>query len=81
MNKSGPYLVGIVGRPAATAEGFVYYKAMWDFGKAGGVWDEAMLDKFFKEPSDLVKGTNMNAPPVRRDTERADLIAFIKSKM
>lgn len=81
VNKHGPYLVGIVGRPVATADGFTYSKAMWDFGKTGAVWDEATLDIFFKGPSDLVKGTNMNAPPVRRDTERADLIAFLKSKM
>ena len=80
-NKHGPYLAGVIGRPVATAEGFTYSKAMWDFGKTGAVWDEATLDTFFKGPSDLVKGTNMVAPPIRRDTERADLIAFLKSKM
>jgi cytochrome c len=80
-NKGGPYLLGIVGRPVATAEGYTYSKAMWDFHKTGAVWDEATLDAFLKAPADLVKGTNMTAPPVRRDTERADLIAFLKSKM
>ena len=80
-NGYGPYLLGIVGRPVANAEGFSYSMAMWNFGKTGVVWDERTLDAFFKGPSDLVKGTKMNAPPVRRDTERADLIAFLKSKM
>jgi len=79
-SKAGPYLMGIVGRPVATAEGYTYSKAMWDFGKTGAVWDEATLDAFFKDPPGLVKGNNMKAPPVRRDTERADLIAFLKSK-
>src|SRR5438874_12497698 len=76
INGDGPYLVGIVGRPVANAEGFSYSMAMWNFGKTGAIWDEATLDAFFKGPSDLVKGTKMKAPPVRRDTERADLIAF-----
>jgi cytochrome c len=80
-NKYGPYLRGVVGRHVAAAQGFHYSMAMAAFGKTGAVWDEATLDKFLKAPSDLVKGTKMNAPPVRRDTERADLIAYLKSHM
>ena len=80
-NKHGPYLVGIIGRPVATADGFTYSKAMWEYGKTGAVWDEATLDTFVKAPSKFVKGTNMNAVPMPQDAERADLIAFIKSKM
>lgn len=78
-NGYGPYLRGVVGRQVALAEGYHYSMAMAAFGKTGAVWDEATLDTFLKGPSDLVKGTKMNAPPVRRDTERADLIAFLKS--
>ena len=79
-NGYGPYLVGIVGRPVATAEGFTYSRAMWAFGKTGAVWNEPTLDAFFKKPSGLVEGTNMMTPPVYKITERADLIAFLKSK-
>ena len=80
-NKVGPYLRGVVGRPAATVEGFAYSEAMKAFGATGAIWDEATLDKFLKDPSGTVRGMKMTAPPVRRDTERADLIAFLKSNM
>ena len=46
----------------------------------GAVWDEPTLDAFFKRPSGFVEGTNMMTPPVYKNTERADLIAFLKSK-
>jgi cytochrome c len=81
LNKVGPYLEGIVGRPVASAKGFSYSNAMKAFAAAGAVWDEATLNTYLSGPSDLVKGTKMLAPPVRRDTERAALIAYLKSKM
>ena len=81
INKNGPYLVGIVGRPAATAQGYEYSDAMKAFGATGAVWDEARLDLYLKGPLELVKGSKMLTTPVWSDSERADLIAFIKSKM
>jgi cytochrome c len=80
-NKMGPHLNGVVGRPVASVEGFAYSEAFKAFGATGAVWDEATLDKFLKEPILFVKDTKMMAAPVRRDSERADLIAFLKSNM
>lgn len=78
--KIGPYLRGVVGRPVASAEGYAYYSdAMKAFGATGAVWDEATLDKFLEEPILFVKGTKMIGPPVTKDMDRADLIAFLKS--
>jgi cytochrome c2 len=69
-----------VSRPVATAEGYAYYsEAMKALGATGAVWDEATLDAFLKDPREFVRGTTMRALPVRRETERADLIAFLKS--
>ena len=76
----GPPLHGIVGRPVASVEGYAYSEAMKAFGTTGAQWDEATLDQFLREPILFVKGTKMMAPPVRRDTERADLIAYLKSQ-
>ena len=76
----GPTLHGIVGRSVASVEGYAYSDAMKAFGATGAQWDEATLDQFLKEPILFVKGTKMMAPPVRRDTERADLIAYLKSQ-
>jgi cytochrome c len=80
-NKAGPYLQGVVGRPVATAEGYAYYsEAMKALGATGAVWDEATLDAFLKDPRGFVQGTRMrNVAPLKRETERADVIAFLKS--
>ena len=79
-SKKGPTLRGIVGRPAASLSGFEYSDGLKAFGAAGAVWDEATLDKFFVDTYGFVKGMRMVIPPIRRETERADLIAFLKSK-
>ena len=78
-NKKGPTLRGIVGRPAASLGGFEYSEGLKAFGAAGAVWDEATLDKFLQDTYGFVKGIRMVIPPVRRETERADLIAFLTS--
>ena len=78
-NKKAPTLRGIVGRPAASVAGFEYSDGLKAFGAAGAVWDEATLDKFLQDTYGFVKGIRMVIPPVRRETERADLIAFLKS--
>ena len=78
--RMGPPLQGIVGRNVASVEGYAYSDAMKAFGETGAVWDEATLDRFLKEPVLFVKGTKMMAPPVRRDKERADLIAYLRTQ-
>ena len=78
-NKKGPTLQGIVGRPAASLSGFEYSNGLKAFGAAGAVWDEPTLDKFLQDTYGFVKGIRMVIPPIRRETERADLIAFLKS--
>lgn len=75
--RKGPSLQGIVGRPVASIAGFDYSPNMAALGATGAKWDEATLDQFLKYPSEFVKGTKMTAPPVRREAERADLIAFL----
>ena len=55
-NKVGPHLKGIIGRQAASVEGYKYSKAM----KASGlVWDDATLAAYLKKPRKFVKGTKM----------------------
>jgi len=80
LGRMGPTLHGIVGRPVASVAGYAYSDAMKAFGATGAQWDEATLDQFLKDPTEFVKGTRMvAAAPVRRETERADLIAYLKS--
>jgi cytochrome c len=79
-NKIGPYLKGVIGRPVATAEGFVYSEAMKAFAATGAVWDEVTLEEFLRYPNGVVKGTTMLAAPMMNRADRADLTAFLVSK-
>lgn len=78
-NKIGPSLNGIVGRKAATRDGFKYSKAMSAAGVGGLTWDEASLDTFLTKPKALVKGTSMSFPGIKKEDQRADLIEYLKS--
>ena len=76
-SRKGPSLQNIVGRPVASVSGYAYSPNMVALGARGARWDAETLEQFLKYPSEFVKGTKMTAPPVRRETERADLIAYL----
>jgi cytochrome c len=76
--KVGPNLAGVVGRQAGTLDGFKYSKAMVAYGESGIVWDEATLDPYLIDPRGVVKGTKMVFPGLKKDAERADVIAYLK---
>jgi len=77
-NKIGPYLVGIVGRKAGTADGFTKYsKAIKD---SGIVWDEANLDKWLTNPKGMYPGTKMIYPGLKNADDRANVIEYLKTK-
>ncbi len=76
-NKVGPSLMGIVGRPVATVEGYKYSAAMVAFG-AGKIWDEAELTAYLPDPRGLVKGTKMAFPGLKAPEDIANVIAYLK---
>ena len=80
-NKIGPSLKGIVGRKAATVEGFKYSDAMLAKAAEGVVWDEATLTVYLPDPKAFVPGTKMVFPGLKKPEEVTDLIAFLKTKM
>jgi cytochrome c len=76
-NKIGPSLNGIIGRPAATAKGFKYSKAM----KASGLtWDEETLKKFLTKPKKFVPGTKMAFAGLKKEKQRDNVIAYLREK-
>lgn len=76
-NKVGPALNGIVGRAAASAEGFKYSKPLQD---SGWTWDEATLDKWLSDrTTNVLKGTKMIFAGLKKDDQRADVIAYLKT--
>ena len=71
---AGPSLVGLVGRKAASAAGFLLYSAA--LKQYGVTWTPATLDSFLVSPMTKVPGTTM--PMMLPDsTERADVIAYL----
>jgi cytochrome c len=75
--KVGPSLMGLFGRQPGTVSGFVYSKAMVEFG-AGKIWDETLLKSYLPNPKSLVSGTKMAFPGLKTDKEIADVIAYLK---
>jgi len=71
----GPSLHGVIGASAGAADGYKYSPAM---KKSGLTWDDATLDAYLKNPRKTVKGTKMSFAGVKKDAQRADLIAYLK---
>ncbi len=76
-NKVGPNLYGIVGAKKAHLDSFSYSKAMQE---KEGQWDYEAINKFIHKPSAYVKGTKMAFAGLGNANERADIIAFLRSK-
>ena len=75
-HKTGPHLVNLFGREAGSAEGYKKYsKAM----KASGiVWNEETLDGYLAAPKKYVKGTRMAFAGLKKEKDRANVIAYLK---
>lgn len=78
-NKVGPNNWGIVGRDIGKHEGFKYSKAMEEFGAAHGQWSYDLLNAFITNPKAEVPGTAMAFAGIKNDTERANLIAYLRT--
>jgi cytochrome c len=75
-NRVGPNLYGIVGDHVGEGRGFNFSAAL----KAkGGTWDIDSLNKFIANPKAAVPGTAMGFAGIPKDSERADVIAYLNS--
>lgn len=75
QNRVGPHLVGIIGRPAGSVEGFKYSDAMKNSGKT---WDEATIAAYLKDPKGYIAGNKMAFAGLKKDEEVANVIAYLK---
>jgi len=73
-NKSGPNLFNIVGADVAAVDGFRYSKGLQ---KYAGSWTPERLDAFLTKPKKEVKGTKMSFAGLKKEKDRANLIAFL----
>lgn len=72
----GPSLVGIVGRKAASVEGFTYSDALKG---SGIVWTEAALKAWMADNTALMPGTRMRHVGIQDAAEQDFLVAYLKA--
>jgi len=76
-NKTGPHLVNIMGRTAGSLESFKKYsKAMKE---SGIVWNEETLNGYLEKPKAYIKGTKMAFAGLKKEEDRENVIAYLKS--
>lgn len=78
-SKAGPNLHDVVGRTTGTLDGFKFSDAMIKLGAEGHVWTPEELDKFVENPKQMIPGTKMTFPGLKKPQDRADLVAYIAS--
>jgi cytochrome c2 len=77
-NKVGPPLFGVFGRPIASLPAYAYSDAMTAFSEGGTkTWDAETLDTYLINPRDDVPGSKMVFPGIKKDEDRANLIAYL----
>lgn len=77
-NSIGPNLWGIFNSPIMNNSTFSYSAAFQ--GKKGElVWDKDALNDYLKNPKKYIKGTKMAFPGIRKDADRAHLIAWLET--
>lgn len=82
----GPILTGVVGRAAATAEGYKYRKDILAASEKGLVWDEAHLLEYLDDPTDFLRrylddpkaGSAMSFK-LKNEEDRRDVVAYLAS--
>lgn len=75
-HKIGPNLYKIFGRKTGSASGFNYSTA----NKQKNItWTEDTMFEYLANPKQYIPGTKMIFPGLKKESERADLIAYLKS--
>jgi cytochrome c2 len=76
LQGTAPSLAGVVGRRVAAEPNYPYSAALRDLG---GRWTPERLQAFLADPSGFAPGTTMRVDPIRDSTDRASLIAYLRS--
>jgi len=80
-NRVGAYVKGVVGRKSAAAEGYTDSPAMKAKGDGGLVWSESSLDAYLADPRGFVPNNKMAFAGLKKPDDRADVIAYLKTKL
>ncbi|WP_379920588.1 c-type cytochrome [Erythrobacter sp. R86502] len=77
VNRVGPSLHKVVGRPSGSVPGFNYS----DANKNSGVtWTPDVLFEYLEDPKGFMPGTKMAFPGVKDAQKRANLVAYLEAQ-
>lgn len=76
-NRVGPNLYNIIGEKKAEGRGGFNFSAA--LKAKGGDWSYDDMNKFIASPKGFVPGTAMGFAGIQKDSERADVIAYLRS--
>ena len=76
-NKTGPHLVNIFGRAAGSLDSYTKYSTAMK--ESGIVWNDETLDAYLENPRKYVKGTKMAFGGLKKEEDRLNVIAYLKS--
>lgn len=79
-NGIGPGLQGVVGRAVASHPGFAYSEAMVGHKAEAPTWTYDALDEFLAAPAKDVPGTKMSFAGLKKQEDRVNLIAWLRSQ-
>ena len=78
-NKVGPHLVGVIGRQAASVDGYKYGAGITAAAEKIGVWDEAKMAEYLASPKDYVGGKSKMTFKLKKEDQRKDVAAYLAS--
>merc|ERR1711907_216043 len=73
-SKQGPPLWGVFGRQSGIVEGFGFSEAN---KQSGIVWSDKHMFEYLVNPKKYIPGTKMVFAGLKKEKERADIIAFL----
>ncbi|MDX1780409.1 MAG: cytochrome c family protein [Thalassovita sp.] len=75
-NATGPHLFGVVGRDVGSVDGFGYSGSLV---AVADVWTPENLNHFLENPKGFAPGTKMSFSGLKKETDRANLVAYLAS--
>ena len=87
-NKVGPNLFGVVGRTPGTAPKYKYSPSYMKAAENGLVWNEDTIFKYLANPKAFMREITQNKKArskmvfrLKKEDQRRDVIAFLKTQM